>query len=308
MLSLPRLRLLREVHRTGSLTAAARTLNYTPSAVSQQLKLLERETGTTLLEPVGRGVRLSPAAQGLVGHTERILATLEEAEAELAAAQDAVRGTLRVAAFQSAMLTVAPTVLDALARDHPDLHVTITQREVEDAFEGLLAHDFDLIISEEYLGLPDPLREGVDRVELLRDPLHLALPLDGPWSARPRCLSDLAEAPWALDPADTPTGAWARAVCRQAGFEPRVRVDTLNPLLQVDLVRSGHAVAFVPALLGLRHLHGVRTVALAGASYRLLSIQVRSGRTRHPAVIACRAAFVEAVAHLSVDTPEWTLG
>ena len=296
------------MHRTGSLTAAARTLNYTPSAVSQQLKLLERETGTTLLEPVGRGVRLSPAAQGLVGHTERILATLEEAEAELAAAQDAVRGTLRVAAFQSAMLTVAPTVLDALARDHPDLHVTITQREVEDAFEGLLAHDFDLIISEEYLGLPDPLREGVDRVELLRDPLHLALPLEGPWSARPRSLSDLAEAPWALDPADTPTGAWARAVCRQAGFEPRVRVDTLNPLLQVDFVRSGHAVAFVPALLGPRHLNGVRSVGLAGAPYRLLSIQVRSGRTRHPAVIACRAAFVEAVAHLSVDTPEWTLG
>lgn len=306
-MSLPRLRLLREVHRTGSLTAAARTLNYTPSAVSQQLKLLERETGATLLEAVGRGVRLTPAAQGLVGHTERILATLEEAEAELAAAQDAVRGTLRVAAFQSAMLTVAPTVLDALARDHPDLHVTITQREVEDAFAGLLAHEFDLIISEEYLGRPDPLREGVDRVELLRDPLHLALPLKGPWSARPRSLSDLGQAPWALDPADTPTGAWARAVCRQAGFEPQVRIDTLNPLLQVDFVRSGHAVAFVPALLGTRHLNSVRSVGLAGAPYRLLSIQVRSGRTRHPAVVACRTAIVEAVAHMSADTPEWTL-
>lgn len=308
MLSLPRLRLLREVHRTGSLTAAARSLNYTPSAVSQQLKLLERETGTSLLEPVGRGVRLTPAAQGLVGHTEQILAHLEEAEADLAAAHNEVRGNLHVAAFQSAMLTVAPTVLDALARDHPDLDVTITQREVEDAFEGLLAHEFDLIISEEYLGRPDPLREGVDRLELLRDPLHLALPLEGPWSARPRRLSELAEAPWALDPVDTSTGAWARAVCRQAGFEPRVRVDTLNPLLQVDFVRSGHALAFVPALLGLRHLNGVRSVGLVGAPYRLLSIQVRSGRTRHPAVVACRAAFVEAVAHMSVDKPEWTLG
>lgn len=308
MLSLPRLRLLREVHRTGSLTAAARTLNYTPSAVSQQLKLLERETGTALLESVGRGVRLTPAAQGLVGHAERILAHMEEAEAELAATHHEVSGPLHVAAFQSAMLTVGPTVLDALARDHPDLHVTITQREVEDAFEGLLTHEFDLIISEEYLGRPDPLREGVDRVELLRDSLYLALPLEGPWAARPRHLSDLAEAPWALDPADTPTGAWARAVCRQAGFEPRVRVDTLNPLLQVDFVRSGHAVAFVPALLGPRHLEGVRSVGLAGKPYRLLSIQVRSGRTRHPAVVACRAAFLEAVAHLGADTPEWSLG
>lgn len=158
-----------------------------------------------------------------------------------------------------------------------------------------------------YLGLPDPLREGVDRVELLRDPLHLVLPLDGPWSACPRSLSELTEAPWALDPVGTSTGAWGRAVCRQAGFEPRVRVDTLNPMLQVDLVRSGHAVAFVPALLGPRYLGGVRSVGLVGAPYRLLSTQVRSGRTRHPAVVACRAAFAEAVTHMSVDKPEWTL-
>lgn len=179
---------------------------------------------------------------------------------------------------------------------------------MEEAFEGLLSHDFDLIISEEYLGLPGSPREGVERLELLRDPLHLALPLEGPWSARPRCLSELAEAPWALDPVDTPFGAWGRAVCRQAGSEPRVRVDALNPLLQVDFVQSGHAMAFVPALLGLRHLSGVRSVGLVGAPYRLLSIQVRSGRTRHPAVVACRAAFVEAVAHMSVDQPERTLG
>jgi DNA-binding transcriptional LysR family regulator len=307
MLSLPRLRLLREVHRGGSLAEAARTLNYTPSAVSQQLKLLERETGTTLLEPVGRGVRLTPAALGLVAHTERVLAQLEEAEAELATAQDAVRGELTVAAFQSAVLTVAPVALDALARDHPELRVNIIQREVEGAYQGLLSHEFDLIISEEYPGREDPRREGVDSVELLRDPLYLGLPLDGPWADRPDSLADLAGAPWALDSASTSTGAWSRAVCRQAGFEPWVRVDTFNPLLQADLARSGHALAFLPALLGPRHLAGVRRVGLAGSPVRLLSTQVRSGRTRHPAVVACRAAFAEAVAHMSVDEPEWTL-
>lgn len=307
MLSLPRLRLLREVHRGGSLAAAARSLDYTPSAVSQQLKVLERETGTSLLEPVGRGVRLTPAALGLVAHTEQILAQLEAAEAELATAQDTVRGVLHVAAFQSAVLAVAPAALDALARDHPDLEVAITQREVEGAFEGLLAQDFDLIISEEYPGRPDPRRAGVDPVELLRDPLHLALPRTGPWAGPLRSLAELAEAPWAMDPADTSTGAWSRAVCRQAGFEPRVRVETLNPLLQVDLVRSGHAVAFIPALLGPRHLAGVRSVGLPGAPFRLLSTQVRSGRTRHPAVVACRAAFAEAVGQMSAAAPEWTL-
>lgn len=307
MLSLPRLRLLREVSRGGSLAAAARTLNYTPSAVSQQLKLLERETGTALLEPVGRGVRLTPAAQGLVAHTERILAQLEEAEADLAADQAAVRGELTVAAFQSAVLTVAPVALDALARDHPELRVNLIQREVEGAYQGLLSHEFDLIISEEYPGREDPRRDGVDSVELLRDPLYLGLPLDGPLSGRPRSLAELAEAPWALDSEVTSTGAWSRAVCRQAGFEPWVRVDTFNPLLQADLARTGHALAFLPALLGPRHLAGIRRVGLPGSPFRLLSTQVRSGRTRHPAVVACRAAFAEAVAHMRVEEPEWTL-
>ncbi len=307
MLSLPRLRLLREVHRGGSLAAAARSLNYTPSAVSQQLKVLERETGTELLEPVGRGVRLTPAAVGLVAHTERILAQLEQAEAELAASQGVVRGRVTVAAFQSAVLAVVPTALDSLARDHPDLEVVIVQQEVEDAYEGLLTHAFDLIIGEEYLGLPDPRREGVDRVELLRDPMYLVLPLTGPWSARPRSLADLAGVPWAFDSDDTTAGAWSRAICREAGFEPRVAVDTINPLIQVDLVRTGHAAAVVPGLLGPRHLAGVRLVGLPGAPYRLLFTQVRSGRSRHPAVVACRAAFAEAVARTGQDHPEWTL-
>lgn len=307
MLSLPRLRLLREVHRTGTLAAAAQALDYTPSAVSQQLKVLERETGVRLLEPVGRGVRLTRAAHVLVGHTERVLAQLEQAEAELAAVARTVGGTLRVAAFQSAVLTVAPLALDTLAREHPELEVVIAQREVEEAFQGLLAHEFDLIIAEEYPGRPDPRRAGVDRVELLRDPLHLALPLEGPLSARPRTLADVAAAPWALDPPDTPTGAWTRAVCRAAGFEPRRRIETVNPQLQADLVRSGHALAILPALMGERHLAGVRMIALAGAPHRILTTQVRAGSTGHPAVVACRTAFADAVARRQVARPAWTL-
>src|SRR5919199_6380734 len=100
VLELRRLRLLRELHARGTIAAAADALSYTPSAVSQQLALLEREAGVPLLEKVGRGVRLTDAAHRLADHTESVLARLEQAEAELAAASGAVRGRVRVAAFQ----------------------------------------------------------------------------------------------------------------------------------------------------------------------------------------------------------------
>ncbi len=84
MLNLNRLTMLRELYRLGTLAKVAETLNYTPSAISQQLGVLEKETGVQLLEPVGRRGQVSDATLGLVSHTERVLAQLELAEAELA--------------------------------------------------------------------------------------------------------------------------------------------------------------------------------------------------------------------------------
>src|ERR1700722_5443550 len=108
MLDVHRMRLLREVARLGTLAAVAKALSYSPSAISQQLSQLAQETGVTLLEPAGRGVRLTTQARILVVHTEAILERLEEAEAELRGSATEVRGTLRVASFQSVLLALVP--------------------------------------------------------------------------------------------------------------------------------------------------------------------------------------------------------
>ncbi|WP_129657044.1 LysR family transcriptional regulator [Rothia halotolerans] len=307
MLNLQRLRMLRELYRLGTLAEVARTLSYTPSAVSQQLGLLEREAGVQLLQRVGRGVRLTDDAVTLVEHTEALLARLELAEAELATSQEKVSGVLRMASFQSALLTIAPTALTLLEQRHPELQVQIAEREVGPAYEGLLSHEFDVILGEEYPGLPDPIHPGVDRVDLVTDPLHLVLPTEGRLAEPPRYLSDLAEAPWAVDPPDAASGRWARAMCRGVGFEPRAHFDTLNPLLQAQLVRTGHAVAFIPALIAVQHLEGTRLVALPGDPRRKLFTAVRSGRAQHPAVLACRAAFAESAARERAPRPAWRL-
>jgi DNA-binding transcriptional LysR family regulator len=294
MLDIHRLRLLRELDRLGTLAAVARALSYSPSAISQQLTLLEAETGTTLLERVGRGVRLTEQARILVRHTEVILERLELAEADLARSMTEITGTLRVASFQSVMLALVPTALSALAARHPELRVQITQSEASEAFAGLVAHDFDLVLGEEYPGLPQPRLPGVDEEDLSYDEMRVAVPPSGPWSRT--TLADLAGAPFVFDPADLTPGQWARNMCRTAGFEPDVRFASGDLLLQVRLVETGHAIAFLPDLLWTGRSPGpVRLHHLPGRPRRRLFTGVRGGAGRQPRVRAFREALKDAV-------------
>lgn len=296
MLNVPRLRVLLELQRRGTLAGVARALSYTPSAVSQQLSLLEKEVGVRLLEPVGRGVTLTDAAVGLAAHAEVVLRQLEEAESDLAAAQSAVQGTLRVASFQTVVFAIVPAVLDLLAVEHPSLSVEFDQHHMGQAYDGLLSHAYDLILGEEYPGLPEEVRANVDRADLAADLLMLAVPDGTDWLSPGRRLVDLADAPWAMDPADTPTGIWGRSVCRAAGFEPRVTFVSPDPLMHAHLVRTGHAAAFIPALIAADQSDGLELSTLPGRPQRTIYTAVREGRGRHPAVRAFRAALATASA------------
>src|SRR3954463_3692253 len=121
MLDLRRMRMLHELHHRGTIAAVADALQFTPSAGSQQLAALEREAGVPLLEPAGRGVRLTDAALMLVEHGRALLERSAIAEADLAAAQGTVAGRGRIAAFQSVMLNLAIPAVRALATDAPRL-------------------------------------------------------------------------------------------------------------------------------------------------------------------------------------------
>ena len=140
MLDLRRLRLLRELARRGTITAVAEALSYSPSAVSQQLTALEKETGVRLLEPAGRRVRLTAQADLLVAHTEGLLEAMERAEAALAQSLNETAGTLRVAAFQTAVLALLPRALTLLEQHHPALRIEATELEPEAALPLSLIH------------------------------------------------------------------------------------------------------------------------------------------------------------------------
>jgi DNA-binding transcriptional LysR family regulator len=301
VLDVHRLRLLRELDRRGTLAAVARALSYSPSAISQQLSQLEAEAGVPLLESAGRGVRLTPLARILVTHTEAILERLEEAEAELRASATEVRGALRVASFQSVLFALIPSVLSRLSERHPGLRVEITHAQQVQAFEGLLAHDFDLVLGEEYPGVALPPVTGARTQLLANDELFIVLPARGPYAfdtaaGRPFRLADLAGAPWILDPPDTSPGRWARNACREAGFEPDVRYAGSDLLFEILLAERGHAVSVIPGLLlSAVPCPDARIQRIPGRPHRRLTTGVRAGAGAQPAIRAFREALRRAV-------------
>lgn len=298
MLALSRLLLLHELHRLGTMAEVAEVVNLSPSAVSQQLRQLERECRVPLLARAGRGVVLTDAGERLARRAEEMLALMETARAELVDSEAGAGGTLRIASFQTPLIALAPAAVSVLENRHPGLRIGIDQREVDEAYEGLLARQFDVILGEDYPGGARPVRRGTDREELLADPLLLVLP-DLPEWERPGGLADLADVPWALDPEGSRTGIWARSFLRSHGVEPWVRFDTPDPLLQVHLVRSGHAAALVPGLIAAEHLRGTRVLHLPGYPHRTLYTAARAGAGAHPHLRAFRSALVEAAQGVS---------
>ncbi|WP_064745141.1 LysR family transcriptional regulator [Pseudonocardia acaciae] len=290
MLDVHRLRLLRELHRRGTIAAAAGTLGYSASAVSQHLSLLEREVGVQLLERVGRGVRLTPQALILVRHTDAVLDQLESAEAEVAASLTAIQATVRVACFQTVMLTLVPAVLADLREKAPGLRIDVVQLEPERALESLTVGDCDLVIVEEYPGQPVPRTAGVDRVDLGADRMRVALPpsMDG---TRLTSLADLADRRWVLEPPGSPPWRWTITRCREAGFEPDVAFQTEDMLAHIELVLADQAVGVLPDLVWRGKPPRVPMVELPGAAHRRLVATTRRGSARHPAVVAVRRSF-----------------
>ena len=291
MLNAARLRLLVELEERGTVTAVAAALDYTPSAVSQQLTRLEAETGRQLVERVGRGVLLTDAGRLRVAHAREVLQRLEAAEAALEQA-DAISGSLRVGAFQTAAQGLVVPAFAALSERHPQLACELHDHEAETALPLLRSGRLDLVVAEEYEHAPRPREPTLERHELGLDELVVAISARHPLARRsaPLALADLAQEPWATPWEDTAYAAMITRACRAAGFEPDVRhrVTDLHTLL--DLARGGLAVTLVPALGGAKEGNGLALRQLRGGGLRRsIFAAVRRSAGRRPAIEALLA-------------------
>ncbi len=300
MLDLRRLRLLHELHARGTIAAVADALQFTPSAVSQQLAVLEREAGLKLLAPAGRGVRLTDAALVLVRHAEALLERAERAEADLAAATGRVAGRGRIASFQSVGLRVAVPAIRALAREAPDLRCELIESEPEEALPALALGDIDLVLADEWEHQPLARPAGIAREDLHTDPVHLVVHEEHPAARRHRGTVPLAELAGEVWTTGHPGTAWediTKRTCRAlGGFDPDIRHRTNDSVLSLALVADGQAVTLLPQLVRPAAPPGVVARAIAeGSVHRTIFAATRTADAERPTVQALLAA-VRAVA------------
>ena len=269
-----RLELLLELSRLGSMRAVADVMHTTTSTVSQQLAVLAREAGTPLTEPDGRRVRLTPAGRRLADHAVTVLAALEAARLDLDPTAEPA-GTVRVAAFATAVRRSLMPVLHALAADHPDVHLQILEHEPAECLDLLAADDIDVALTSfdaslEAFGLWDAdWGLGVPAAEP-------AVP--GPAAA---VLDRYRDSDWIVNSRNDADFEALRRVASQAGFDPRVvhRADSLE--LVEDLIVAGLGVGLLP--VGRPTADGVRLLPLREPRVALRAYAVaRRGRTAWP--------------------------
>jgi DNA-binding transcriptional LysR family regulator len=247
MLDVRRMRVLREVARKGSFSAAAEALSFTQSAVSQQIAALEREAGTILVQRSARGVRLTEAGEALCRHADAVLARLAEAEAELEAIAGLRGGRLRMAAFESAGATLMPLAIADFSAAHPGIELSMTLGEPEDTEPRLKSGEADLVLG---FGtrerVPD---DAIERLFLLEDPMFLVLPQAHPLANKRHLrLADLATEAWIGGPQDCECNRLIFGACTRAGYDPRIAFETDDYAAVQGFVAAGVGVSLVAEL------------------------------------------------------------
>lgn len=296
-----RLRLLQMVERTGTVTGAAHALHYTPSAASYQLRQLGKEHNVRLIEPYGRGIRLTASAHILLRHTTVLAAQAERARAELAAANDEPGGAFTLCGFSTAATHLLPPVAASLRDDQPQVQVRVIEAEPDRCLELLMTGDADIALVVATSEAPSESDARFEQQAVFDDPLDLIVPSDHPFTRRQRVtLSDARGESWILGRPDSTYHHLVDAACESAGFSPNVAHYADEWDTGTALVARHFGIILVPRLARFpNHLPVVR-IPLHGdpaPARRIISV-TRRGSSAHPLVTSVLNDIDRAVAHL----------
>ena len=287
MIDLGRLRALHAVASYKTVLAAGEALHCTPSAVSQQLAKLERETGTTLVEKDGRGLRLTEAGRLLAEHAERVLATVGEAEAALAAHRDTVTGRLTVVAFATACRALLPWALHRLASEHPQLTTGLIEANPHEGLEALHRGHVDLAVLDDWPEVALRYPAGIAHVELGWDVADLVVP-SGHRITGTSTLAKLRDERWISAKAGDICHEWLVRVL--PGVQPDFHVGEFET--QLTLIAAGLGVAVIPRLARSERMpDGVRVVPLTPEPKRRVVVAWREAAAARPAIKAAERAL-----------------
>jgi DNA-binding transcriptional LysR family regulator len=251
MIDVGALQALRSVAALGTLARAADELGFTASAVSQQIKRLERQVGVPVLAPAGRGVVLTPAGRALVDSAPEVFEALERcAEAAQSVSDGAPRGIVRVVAFSTAIRGLLTPTLPRLSSRCPDLRVHITEQDPDQALHSVDAGTADLALVHDADGLPVPLPPSLTQRHVHTDVGDVVMSRTHPLARldRPLASADLAGHAWVTSPPGSVCHQWFRRLLADVPEDPDVHHLIDDFATQVSLVAAGDVVALIPRL------------------------------------------------------------
>ena len=279
-----KLAVLRELGERGSVGAVADAMKVTPSAVSQQLKSLEREAGYRLVEPAGRGVALTEAGRALARTATEIAVAIERAEGQWREFMERPAGRVTLVTFPTGGEMLLPGLLSRLA-DRPEVDLECFDVEVPDDYADLTP-DHDVVIADSPTTSSSWHDRGLQVVPLMGEPLDVALPEEHPL-ARKASLSprDVAGETWIGVPHDYPFDRVLEQVVAVTGEPVRVAQRFANNAIVEAMVAGGHGLAILPRFTTRAHGNGLVTRPLVGIRARRdISALLRPDRFERPSV------------------------
>ena len=286
MMDLGRLRVLDVIRETGTVTAAGEALHLTPSAVSQQVRQLSRDLGVPLLEPRGRGVRLTRAACVLLDRSAALQAQWEEVRAELAAHIDGPAGTLRLCGFPTAVSGLLAPAGGRLRSEGGEVRVVET--ETEESFRLLLTGETDIALVIATEGTPPLNDPRFEQRTLLDEPQDLLVPAGHRLAARDHVeLADAARERWvSAAPGGCHQHQLVMMACSAAGFVPDIAHLAADWAAESALVANGLGVTLIPRLAPTPPEHAVVRIVLRGEPHpsRRIIACVRRGSAGQPLI------------------------
>jgi len=274
-------------------TGAAAALHLTPSAISQQLAKLQRDVGQRLVEPYGRGVRLTPAGSLLARRAHAILAEVENAESELDRQRNHVIGELEIAGFATAARAILPQTVARLRKDHEQLRLRVSERQPDEAIRLVVAGHLDIALVNDWMNAPLVLPEGLERLLIMNDAVDLAVPAEHPLAQRASVeLTELSAEPWITWPHGAICHEWLTQTLRQHGLTPEVTHTAEEHQTQLAMVAAGLGIAVMPRL-GRSSIEGVSIVSLKPAFSRQIYAIWRTLASERPAIGVTVSAISE---------------
>jgi DNA-binding transcriptional LysR family regulator len=298
-MDLGRLRTLRELSIRKTMAAVSEALYVSPSAISQQLTLLEQEAGASLIERRGRGVALTAAGQVLVEHAERVFAELETAKADIQKLENLVAGDIRIAAFPSVAAAIMPSAIRDLKRQHPLLNIGFDEMEPEESLSALRTWQTDIAIIDDLNVLAGALDPGIETVPLAEDVFLVMMGREHPLAEKPDVtLNELRDESWVIDTASSNYTSMITQACQGSGFDPRIVARCKGFEVSVALIREHCGISILPGLRASRDLTDVEVRPLKPEIRRRISLAFRKGQSHSPLIRAVVRACHQRAAEL----------